>query len=105
LTCFKTDIKETPFPVLEEEKANGIKLKLVSAPQIISRHIDVENDMDEPFMPDFTGMTMRDVLKKAREKGLDIRVAGTGWAVSQEPRAGMPIRNHRSCAVSFSTGY
>jgi hypothetical protein len=56
-------------------------------------------------MPDFTGMTMRDVLKKAREKGLDIKVAGTGWAVSQEPKPGMPIRNHRSCAVSFSTGY
>lgn len=105
LTCFKTDIKEAPFPVLEEEKTNGIKLKLVSAPQIISRHNDMENDMDDPFMPDFTGMTIRDVLKKAREKGLDIKVAGTGWAMSQEPKPGMPIRNHRSCAVSFSTGY
>ena len=105
LTCFKTDIKESPFPVLEEEKTNGIKLKLVSAPQIISRHNEMENDTDEPFMPDFTGMTMRDVLKKAREKGLDVKVAGTGWAVSQEPRSGMPIRNHRTCAVSFSTGY
>jgi cell division protein FtsI (penicillin-binding protein 3) len=105
LRCFKTDIKEAPFPVLEEEKTNGIKLRLVSAPQIISRHMDMENDTDEPFMPDFTGMTMRDVLKKARGKGLDIKVAGTGWAVSQEPRPGTPIRNHRSCAVAFSTGY
>ncbi|HET6460363.1 MAG TPA: penicillin-binding transpeptidase domain-containing protein [Syntrophales bacterium] len=105
LTCFKTDIKEIPFPVLEEEKTNDVKLKLVSAPQIINRQDDRESDMDEPFMPDFTGMTMRDVLKKAREKGLEIKVAGTGWAVSQNPMPGMPIRNNQSCAVSFSTGY
>lgn len=104
LTCFKTDIKEPPFPVLEEEKKNTIKLKLVSAPQIISRHADMEKDMDEPFMPDFRGMTIRDALKKAREKGIEITILGSGWAVSQEPMAGVPIRNHRSCAVSFSTG-
>jgi beta-lactam-binding protein with PASTA domain len=61
--------------------------------------------MDQPFMPDFTGMTMRDVLKKAREKGLDVKVAGTGWAVSQEPKPGTPIPNHRTGAVAFSTGY
>ncbi|HUH66185.1 MAG TPA: penicillin-binding transpeptidase domain-containing protein [Syntrophales bacterium] len=105
LTCFKTGIKEAPFPVLEEEKANPVKITLVSAPQIISRHNDMEAGMEEPFMPDFTGMTMRDVLKKAREKGLEIQVAGTGWAVSQEPKAGVPIRNHKTCVVSFSTGY
>ncbi len=105
LTCFKTDIKEAPFPVLEEEKTNDIRLKLVSTPQIISRQDDMESDMDEPVMPDFTGMTMRDVLKKAKEKGLDVKVAGTGWVVSQNPKPGMPIRDHQSCAVSFSTGY
>ena len=104
LTCFKTDIKEVPFPVMEEEKKDGIKLKLVSVPQIISRHADMDKDMDEPGMPDFRGMTMRDALKKAREKNIEIKIIGSGWAVSQEPKPSAPLRNQRFCAVSFSTG-
>lgn len=104
LTCFKTDIKEGTSPVLEEEKKDSIKLKLVSVPQIISRHTDMEKDMDEPGMPDFRGMTMRDVLKKAREKNIEIKIIGSGWAVSQEPKPSAPLRNQRLCAVSFSSG-
>jgi len=105
LTSFKTDIKESPFLVPEEEKKGSVKLKLVSAPQIISTQADTEKDTDEPFIPDFRGMTIKDALKKAREKGIDIKVTGSGWAVSQEPKAGVSIHNHRSCIVSFSTGY
>jgi len=104
LTCFKTDIKEGPSPVLEEDKKDSIKLKLVSVPQIISRHTDMEKDIDEPGMPDFRGMTMRDVLKKAREKNIEIKIIGSGWAVSQEPKPSAPLRNQRLCAVSFSSG-
>lgn len=105
LTGLKTDIKESPFPVLEEEKTDNIKLKLVSTPQIISRHADMDNGADEPFMPDFRGMTMRDVLKTAKEKGIEIKVAGSGWATSQNPKPGVSIRSHKSCTVSFGTGY
>ena len=105
LTCYKTDIKEDPFPVIEEEKTNTIKLKLVSTPQIISRHTDMDSGADEPFMPDFRGMTMRDALKTAKEKGIEIKIMGSGWAASQEPKPGVLIRNNRSCTVSFSSGY
>jgi len=105
LTCFKTDIKESPFLVPEEEKKGSVKLKLVSAPQTISTQADAEKDADEPFMPDFRGMTIKDALMKAREKGIDIKVTGSGWAVSQKPKAGVSIHRHRSCTVSFSTGY
>jgi cell division protein FtsI (penicillin-binding protein 3) len=105
LTGLKTDIKESPFPVLEEEKTDNINLKLVSAPQIINRHADTDNGMDEPFMPDFRGMTMRDVLKTAKEKGIEIKVAGSGWAISQNPKPGVSIRSHKTCTVSFGTGY
>jgi cell division protein FtsI (penicillin-binding protein 3) len=55
-------------------------------------------------MPDFRGMTMRDVLKKAREKNIEIKIIGSGWAVSQEPKPSAPLRNQRLCAVSFSSG-
>jgi beta-lactam-binding protein with PASTA domain len=56
-------------------------------------------------MPDFRGMTMRDVLKTAKEKGVEIKVAGSGWAISQNPKPGVSIRNHKLCTVSFGTGY
>jgi cell division protein FtsI (penicillin-binding protein 3) len=105
LTCFKSDIKESPFLVPEEEKKESVKLKLVSAPQIISTQADTEKDTDEPFMPDFRGMTIKEALNKAREKGIDINVRGSGWAINQAPKAGVSINRHRSCTVSFSTGY
>ena len=105
LTSFKTDIKESPFVVPEEEKRESVKLKLVSTPQIISSQASAEKDTDEPYMPDFRGMTIKDALKKARGKGIDMRVAGSGWAVNQEPKAGVSLLTHRSCTVTFSTGY
>lgn len=105
LTRFKTDIKESPFIVPNEEKKENVKLKLVSAPQIISTQADAEKDTDEPYMPDFKGMTIKDALKKAREKGIDVKITGSGWAVRQEPKAGVSLLTHRSCIVTFSTGY
>ena len=105
LTRFKTDIKESPFVVPEEEKKESVKLKLVSTPQIISTQAYAEKDTDEPYMPDFSGMTIKDTLKKAREKGIDVKIAGSGWAVNQEPKAGVGLLTHRSCTVTFSTGY
>ena len=105
LTSFKTDIKESPFLVPEEEKKESVKLKLVSTPQIISTQAYAEKDADDPYMPDFRGMTIKDALKKARGKGIDMRVAGSGWAVNQEPKAGVSLLTHRSCTVTFSTGY
>jgi cell division protein FtsI (penicillin-binding protein 3) len=104
LTCFKTNIRENPMPVLEleNEKTNGdVKIKLVSLPEIISRQAVTENDS---VMPDFMGMSMRDVLKKAKEKGIEIQVMGSGWAISQEPKPGLDISSRRTCAVHFSTG-
>jgi cell division protein FtsI (penicillin-binding protein 3) len=105
LTSFKTDIKESPFRVPEEEKKEGVKLKLVSTPQIISTQAYAETDTDEPYMPDFSGMTIKDAMKKAREKGIDVRIEGSGWAIHQEPKAGVSLLTHRSCIVTFSTGY
>jgi len=55
-------------------------------------------------MPDFRGMTVRQALKAAQDMGLTMNVTGSGWAVSQRPAAGSPLKGHRSCTVSFSTG-
>lgn len=39
-------------------------------------------------VPDFRGMSMRAVLKAARERSLDVKLAGSGKAFSQKPGAG-----------------
>jgi len=102
LTCIKTNIRENPLPVLEDEKMNGdAKIRLVSLPEIAGKHAEME---DDSVMPDFRGMSMRDVLKKAKEKGLEIQANGSGWAVAQEPGPGAPILSGRACAIRFSSG-
>jgi hypothetical protein len=49
-------------------------------------------------------MTIREVMKKSREKGIDIRIVGSGWAISQQPEAGMPAPDDRLCTVTFGMG-
>jgi len=55
-------------------------------------------------MPDFQGLTIRDVLAKARDKGIEMKVVGNGWAVRQDPAPGTPLTKQRSCTIAFSTG-
>ena len=105
VTCYKTNIHENPFTVPEEDTLyKNPKIKFVSTPAIISRQSDMDTN-DEPFMPDFRGMTIREVLKKANEKDIEIKVVGNGWAVSQEPKPGTSLKGSRSCIVSFSSGF
>ncbi len=55
--------------------------------------------------PDFTGFSMREVLQAGKELGINIRVSGSGWAVSQkmQPPAGPGERP--VCFVSFSSDF
>jgi cell division protein FtsI (penicillin-binding protein 3) len=54
------------------------------------------------FLPDFSGLGMREVLKKGRSLGLKVVLKGTGLAVRQEPGPGAPLRQISSIRVSFS---
>jgi hypothetical protein len=49
-------------------------------------------------------MTIREVLKKSKEKGISVRVIGSGWAISQHPAAGISTPEGRLCTVTFSMG-
>ena len=60
---------------------------------------------NESTMPDFKGMSMRNVLKLSQELGVDLKIVGSGWAVRQKPFPGVSIKNHQSCTVLFSAGY
>lgn len=103
LNRFKTGIQRNPEPEMEITiPENKMGLQLVSAPATLANIIETE--MDETLMPDFKGLTIREALQKSRERGLDIHVAGSGWAKEQLPQAGMPLPESGVCSVTFSTG-
>ncbi len=101
LTRFKTNIRVTLAPD-EEKTADDMKLRLISAPAPLANQTALEGD--EAAVPDFRGMTIRDVLRKAKEKGIEVRVIGSGWATAQQPAAGLPAPENRLCTVTFSMG-
>ena len=105
LTCFKTQIRENISPVRKEGLPGSEKIRLVSSTAAMHQQDQAETvSPGDALMPDFRGLTIREVLRKAREKSLEIKVVGNGWAVSQSPAHGVPLVRNRSCTIAFSTG-
>ena len=80
LNCFKTNIRETP---VFEKDTN--KVQLVSAQQTLTPQ-NVAGD-DESIMPDFSGLTIREAMKKAKAESIELKISGNGWAVRKYPQA------------------
>ncbi|MDD5723098.1 MAG: penicillin-binding transpeptidase domain-containing protein [Syntrophales bacterium] len=59
---------------------------------------------DESAIPDFGGMSLREVLKLAQSRGMEVKTAGSGWAMSQNPAPGVPIKKNQPCYVLFNRG-
>ena len=109
LTCFKTNIRENPIGdtlpqgVPEGKPVSGdMKVRLASVPAPPTDRSGTETD--ETAIPNFRGMTIREVVKKSKEKGIEVRVIGSGWAIAQQPAAGMPAPEDRLCTVTFGMG-
>ena len=102
LTCFKTNIRGNPAPEEENPLSNDMKVRLASTPASLTDRTGVETD--DTVVPNFRGMTIREVLKKSKEKGIEIRVVGSGWATVQQPAAGMPAPEDRLCTITFGMG-
>ena len=101
LTCFRNPLRENALPLPSEElKETG--LQLVSARSSILGPRSAAAEESESVMPDFRNMTIRDVLKTARARGVEIKALGTGWAVNQEPAPGTPIGDFPACTISFA---
>jgi cell division protein FtsI (penicillin-binding protein 3) len=94
LNCFKTNIRETP---VFEKDTN--KVQLVSAQQTLIPQ-NVVGD-DESTMPDFSGLTIREAMKKAKAESIELKISGNGWAVRQYPQAHVPFGDERVCNVVF----
>ena len=95
LNCFKTNIRETP--IFGPDKQS--KVQLISAQEtIVARSID---NNDESAVPDFHGLTIREAMKKAKSRSIELKVSGNGWAVRQYPPAGRVLGEDRVCKVVF----
>jgi cell division protein FtsI (penicillin-binding protein 3) len=102
LTRFRTNLRANP--TLNEEKPGvDMKLQLASAPLILPP-AQGESEADATLIPDFRGMTIREVLKKAKEKGIEVQIVGSGWATAQRPVAGLRPSENRQCTVTFGMG-
>jgi cell division protein FtsI (penicillin-binding protein 3) len=97
LNCIKTNIRETP--VFEKDTS---KVQLVSAQQTLIPQNTAGDD--ESTMPDFSGMTIREAMKKARAESIELKISGNGWAVRQYPQAHTPFGDERVCNVVFDVG-
>jgi cell division protein FtsI (penicillin-binding protein 3) len=53
------------------------------------------------MMPDFRGMSMRQVLRSMEKRGLNIRLIGSGRAVEQSPQPGGRIGESGQVWVRF----
>ena len=57
------------------------------------------------FVPDFRGLSKRQVIQQCAELGIHMQASGSGLAVFQAPVAGNKIPIGRSCAVTFSNEF
>ena len=56
---------------------------------------------DLPTIPDFSGLSMREVQDLAAEHNLRVHMSGSGHAIKQYPSPGAPIEHNRSCQITF----
>lgn len=94
LNCFETNIRKVQ--VVKEDVPD--KVQLISTEKNYAEH---DFSADDSEMPDFTGLTIRQALKKARANSIDLKVSGSGWAIQQYPRPGAALRGNRVCKVVF----
>jgi len=99
LRCFNNSMELRE--VAANENNEGVRIIQVSTDRETIYH---DTKVDESIIPDFEGMSMREVLKISQNRGIDIRIAGSGWVVSQNPAPGARIEENLPCYVLFDKG-
>ncbi len=58
----------------------------------------------EGAVPNFGGMSLREVIRISQRRGIKLKTAGSGWAISQNPAPGVIIQEDQPCYVLFGRG-
>ena len=62
----------------------------------------LETPAEGAFMPNFRGMSMRQVLQVMEKRGINIRLTGSGRATEQSPPPGQKIRGADKVWIKFT---
>lgn len=98
--------KTDPLPAGSRERAGrGIvhsRQTGVVGVSSASHEVDrIALELQEESLPDFSGLGMREVLKRGRSLGLGVHLEGTGLAFKQEPAPGTSLKGIKAVRVSF----
>ena len=99
LNCFETNIHRTQ--IVKADVSD--KVNLISTQNDYTRRDFSAADDSE--MPDFTGLTIRQALRKAKASSINLKISGNGWAVRQYPQPGARLGGERVCKVFFESNY
>ncbi len=64
---------------------------------------ELEQFVRDYVVPDFSGLSMRQVLKKMDRTGMVVQFHGTGLAVTQKPASGSTMKRGGVCEVTFQS--
>ena len=101
LTRFNRDIDLKRLSTLPAEPEMSI-VPASAIPVLHERANSFNQPGREQFVPDFTGLSLREVLQAGQDLGIDIRVTGSGWAVSQKEQTPSHSKGRPLCHVFFS---
>jgi cell division protein FtsI (penicillin-binding protein 3) len=80
------------LPTEEVNRSAMARVEAANAMPEIPEVIFASDDQNALRMPDFAGMSYRQVLRSMENMQLNIRLEGSGRVVAQSPKAGQPIR-------------
>ncbi|MCK9230709.1 MAG: penicillin-binding transpeptidase domain-containing protein [Syntrophales bacterium] len=101
LTRFNRDIDLKRLSALQVEREMSI-VPASAVPVFNERVNSFNQPAHEQFFPDFTGLSLREVLQAGQDLGIDIRVTGSGWAVNQKEQMPSHSKGRPLCHVFFS---
>jgi cell division protein FtsI (penicillin-binding protein 3) len=99
LRCFNRAME--PRETIVEKNQDNVEFVQVSTYAEFSR----QEKSNDSVIPDFRGMSMRQVLHISRGMGIEVKVSGSGWAVKQDPAPGSSVGRHQFCRVFFGQGF
>jgi cell division protein FtsI (penicillin-binding protein 3) len=88
------------IPLLRQE-TRSVESTPSQTPEDGTITVELQNDMIS--VPDFRGLSKRDVVDRCIELGITLQSTGSGIAVFQDPPPGTKIPTGGSCSVTFKT--
>jgi len=86
---------------VNKDLSNPVKKKVTEDTGLEDAALEDNGSEDPASVPDFSGQTIREVLKKGKALGLNVIIDGTGTAVMQSPEPGSSIQGVTSVKVTF----